>query len=284
MKWGGVTFLILEFFCYFLTTTAGLADKVGISKRFLDLSNAYIKAEKLQCDTLFVGDSIGRQIFPPNNDKRFLTTHGGILSAGNYLLIDANIRNNKDLKTVIYITAPFIISGDFGNEKTAMNFLKPFFTYENFFKLTYVNRYLLVRPHAYIYLSYFGKFLPFDDINLAGARVLGKKRKEKTELSDFSIHYLEKMVALCEANNIELKLISPPIRRDRKVKFNGFKKMSSQVKGTVLESYFTPYLDNVFYWRNNLFSDALHLKRNFIWNKKNKMSLRKKLLNQINNN
>ena len=60
------------------------------------MSNAYVKAQQLKSDTLFIGDSIGRQIFPPNKDERYITTHGGILSAGNYLLVDANIKNNNN--------------------------------------------------------------------------------------------------------------------------------------------------------------------------------------------
>lgn len=275
--------LILEGACYCLTHQPNLAAELGIKKRFLELSSAYIKAQDLKSDTLFIGDSIGRQIFPPNKDERFITTHGGILSAGNYLLVEANIKNNKDLKTVIYVTAPFILSADFGNKKTAMNFLKPFFTYGNFSKLLHINKYLLSRPHAYIYLFYFGKFIPFDDINLEGARILGKKQVERSELSDFSIHYLEKLVKLCKVNDVELRIISPPIKKGRKVKFGDFEKMRSQVKNTSLAAYILPYLDNVFYWRDNLYTDELHLTKKFIWNKRNQLALRAKLLAPVKN-
>lgn len=211
-------------------------------------------------DTIFVGDSVGGQLFSLRGGKNHLTTNGSVYIVGHYILAQKAYSNNNKINTIYIVSAPNIIGHNFERNQTYNNLILPFFDFEN---IKYFDGYILKKmsnkPLSFLAIFNWYKILPLSDIDFDN-----RKPRSIDVLSDFSIYYLKKFQEFSKKNNIRLKLISPPIPEKYISSTNNWGKMRKQVKEYKLEDIFTGYFDNIIYLPEECFEDDLHLNDDYL--------------------
>jgi len=249
-----------------LSTIANLVIPSGkpaiLSEQWYNVYERIVRSKKkIDSKTIYIGDSVADQIFNFKKTRNSLTCNAAILMAGHYILTYNAIENNPQIETVVLVSVPQEINTKFERKQVYNNFTLPFFTFEN---LKHFDSFLYSKfdqfPRSYLVLPMASKMLPLSDIDYAQ----GKKRSDRDILSDVSIHYLLKLNDLCVANNIELKIISPPVSEKLYKKTNNWKKMRTQIRELNLDYLFVDYFKNIRYLSEDKFKDGLHLKRRYL--------------------
>lgn len=272
--------LILEFSCYLLTLNPDFSKKIGLNKTFLGgMRLIEYSKQRINSDTLHIGDSVARQIFQRNpnesNSLNYLTTHAGTLVSGNYELVKNVLENNPQIKTILYGTIPSSLGFDFNEKETSLNYIKPFLSIYNYSKIDTINiEKMKEQPLSFIYLTYAGKFFPMDDINFE--KIWAKKRQRS---SDYSLYYLEKMLDLCEQHNVKLVLYCPPIDINRKRVFADYRNLRKQDVGFKIRELHNNYLKTIYYESSDKFRDGMHFKNKYA--KINRTKLQETILSKI---
>lgn len=115
----------------------------------------------------------------------------------------------------------------------------------------------------------------FSDINLTGTR-----KKPREMLSDTAVEYLGKLKNLCIENNIELIVLSPPIREQWRRKTNDWEKMKIQIAENDLGDIFKEYFKRMIYLDDSYFRDHVHMSAKYIGVKKNRAGIISRILPQ----
>lgn len=254
-------FLVLNALCMLLLSSAPSGFFKSIDKPW---ARVFLRVQgskkKIQSDTLFIGDSVAGQVFPFNNDNQ-LTSNGSVLTAGNYLLVANALARNEQIKTVIYLSLPQIIGHDFARKRSCNNFIKPFFTTNHFshFDETIFEA-ANQHPTSYLYLLPAYRFLPVAEINFATDKAFAKDT-----LSPFAVHWLKRMVHLCQEKNVELLLASPPAALSNKEKYNDWASLKSQIQEDEdLRYAFRKYFASIRYYPDDYLRDNIHWQREFL--------------------
>jgi len=268
-----LTFLVLELICSFLIQDVGLSYRLGIKNVFLGQTSILNKTKRtFASDTLHIGDSVARQIFQGKGNT--FTSHAGILAEGNYILLKNIIRNNPQLKVVLFGVTPTTFSFDFNESVTSLNYIKPYQSIYNLRDLDLHSvKHMARKPLSLFYLFNAGKFLPMSDIDFK------VEKTYRNHLSPHSFIYIMKMMDLCKKHNIEFTMYCPPINQRRVDITNNFQEVKGRVFKTRLEGLFNQYFRTVIVMDDDYFRDGQHFKNPRI--RKERKKVQKNILNKI---
>jgi len=250
-----------------------LSHKLGIKPVFLgQLSILNRTKESFVSDTVHIGDSVARQIFQGRSNT--FTSHAGILAEGNYILLKNIIRQNPQLKVVLYGVTPTTLSFQFDESITSLNYIKPYQTIYNFRDLDMHSvKHMLRKPLSLIYLFNAGKYLPMSDIDFKVEKTYRKN------LSQHSFIYIMKMMDLCKKHKIEFVMYCPPINQRRVEVTNNFQEVKGRVFKTRLEPLFNKYFKTVIVMADKYFRDGQHFKNPII--RKERKTVQNSILKKI---
>lgn len=250
--------IIVELICTLLLSSISATNFLGIKNGFLNIKQiTYNRSKKdIGSDTLYIGDSVARQLFPSATKDNHITSVAAILPSGNYEVVENVIKKNPNLKAVYYGAIPSSLGLDFNEEKTSLNYIKPFLSIYRAAQIdTLVWNKLWEQPKSLLYLSSTGKFLPLDDINF------DDQLKYEDRMSRFSVYYLHKLQKLCDENNVSLKLYCPPLSSSRSTNTANFQRLKNQKVPINLRSMIPDYISTIDYLPAAQFKDGTHLKK-----------------------
>lgn len=259
--------------CSFLVQDVGMSYKLGVKNIFLGQQSILNRAKTtFASDTLHIGDSVARQIFQGKGNT--FTSHAGILAEGNYILLKNIIRNNPQLKVVLFGMTPTTLSFDFNESVTSLNYIKPYQTLYNLRDLDLHSvKHMMTKPLSLMYLFNAGKFLPMSDVDFKIEKTYRKN------LSQHSFIYITKMMDLCREHKIEFIMYCPPINQRRVDVTNDFQEVKGRVFKTRLESLFNNYFKTVIVMDNDYFRDGQHFKNPII--RKERKAVQNQILKKI---
>ena len=252
------------------------AKYIFFHKKWL-LINSVIESSKakINSDTLYIGDSVGKQFFTCNFSNQ-LTTNGGVNVIGNYFLIKNVIKKNK-IKHVFYLTVPHAFSAGLNRNMTNNYFVKPFYNNENKEEILSceITRDIL-KKNKYFELNRFlaYKLLPLDDFDYSSDI---HRSDYSYNIANESIVWLKKIDSLCSYNNVELHLISPPVAKSHKIKSEDWSEFRLIRKNKNIQRILNDYINNIMYVDDKYIKDdKIHFKPNYI--KKYKSQFKKTIL------
>ena len=236
------------------------AEKIGYSESWFRVYKIASRSkEDINSEILYLGDSGAGQMFPYTEQKHYLPINGAILIPGQYILASNVIKANPNLKSIVLIANPLSIAAKFEDSFTCNNFVKPFYTKEN---LPHFSDLLLkkvtIKPVTKFYKYGFVKLLPFSDIDYFN------QKPELTILSDISLEYIRKLVALCRKNNISLTIHSGAVDIVYKEKTNDWTDMKAQIKNEGLTEVFRGFFEHMKYYESNQFITGQHLRKEYL--------------------
>ena len=273
-----IGFLVfLELLSFFLIKNFSLSKSIGVKKEFqnvLELTKS-VNAD-IESDTLVLGDSVGRQLYPPVIHPSFVTATGATLVHGNHILLRRAHKNNPTLKMVKYVITPQSLALDLRYESVTSSYVKPFLSIYRPGDITStVWDFLKAKPRSYAYLFNSGKFLPQDDILFGNGPY-----RDDYRLSKHSIESIRTMQEYCEQYGIRFMLVSPPVPDLSSEKYR-IKNFRMDLKGhNDIALTMDKYLNSIIFLPRNQFADDLHFKKKDI-RQKRKM-IRKMMDNSYN--
>ncbi len=261
-----IGFLIfLEIVSFLLIKNFSVAKTVGVKKEFqnvLELTKS-VNGD-IESDTLVLGDSVGRQLYPPGVHPSFVTATGATLVHGNLILLKRAHKNNPNLKMVRYVITPHSLALDLRYEAVSSSYVKPFLSIYRFGDITRtIWDFLKAKPMSYAYLFNSGKFLPQDDI------LFGKGPfRDDYRLSPLAIESIRAMQTYCEDSGIRFMLVSPPVpdMASEKMRLANFKK--DLTGHNDIDVTMNKYLNSIIFLPRNQFVDDLHFRKKDIRTKR----------------
>jgi hypothetical protein len=210
---------------------------------------------------LILGDSTAGQLFPFGYRDGYLTSNGSVYSAGNYLLCMNVIKNNPELKYVLYLSVPKVIGHQFERNRTCSNFVKPFYELATLNALEPATKSAIeTGPFTFLYRFKLVKCLPVDDF-----QYFRKPIKTEYLLSPFSLLYMQKLRDLCAANGIQLLFLSPPIPSGAYATYKRYEKqMVKAISRSGLEWQFRYYFKTMRSIPPADFRDGLHFSQKYL--------------------
>jgi len=215
----------------------------------------------ITADTLYIGDSVGGQIYPYNRENQ-LTTNGAVYPIGNYIIISNALQNNPNIKTVVYVTVPRVLTRRFERNRTCSNFIKPFLSLEN---LNHFDNSLYEKLNkkklSYLYFMPIFKFLPVSEINFDDG-----KKENFSRIDEFNIIWIKKLYRLCEDHEVSLKLVSPPVPESLLKVTNDWAGIRNQMKNENFDFFdkIENYLNSIMYLPDKFLKDELHWQNGYI--------------------
>lgn len=260
---------ILELLCVLLSPRIAFCKKIGIKKNYQGAATLLYKArKKIDSDTIHLGDSVARQIFPPQLADHHLTGNATILLSGNYILTKELIEHNPHITDIYLGQIPAALRCEYEHKNTVNNFVKPFLSlYNGYFLIPQVLQKLKEHPYTLWYLSYASKFAPLDEYNL------GHDAPEAAHISEYNIEFLKKIIKLCNQNNVKLHLYSPPLSDNRIKRLETYNTDFLSEEDAILKPYFEDYYNSFKFVEEARFSDGMHLNKNYLH--KNRARLQK---------
>lgn len=216
---------------------------------------------------LLLGDSVGKQLFPEDNENyNSLTTNQALGIPGNYFFLKNYLKAGNSIERLVIIYNPHSFKNNLNNKLTYHYFLKPFFNedYNHYFtkellgqieKIPYKNYLKIPSVRATNWSPSFPKnkksiFLAKNDYE--------KKINEKpyNYLSPISVQYLNMIKELSIKYNFSVKLLPPPISADMNINLDIFLK---ETQKTNLIEEFRFFIKNLNFIDSKNFSDKIHL-------------------------
>lgn len=264
---------VLELLCSVLVRDVSLSYSLGIKNKFLGQQTIHNRSKKkFLSDTLHIGDSVARQIFQGKGNT--FTSHAGILTEGNFVILKNVLRNNPQVKVVLYGVTPTTFSFGFDESVTSLNYLKPYQSIYEYQDLDPHSReHMIAKPLSFLYLFNFGKFLPMSDVNFL------VEKPYRKDLSQHSFMYLNKMNDFCKSKGVQFQLYCPPITQKRVDITNDFQEIRGRVFKTRLEPLFDRYFKTITVLEDKYFRDGHHFKNPII--KKERAKFQNMILDKI---
>tara|TARA_B100000963_G_C22595481_1_gene657629 strand:+ start:283 stop:1089 length:807 start_codon:yes stop_codon:yes gene_type:complete len=244
-----------------------LAPKIYFKHDWLRINEIIQTSKgKIKNDTIYVGCSVGRQFLEFNYNNQ-LMSNGSVHPIGNYFLIKNAILNNRNIKHVVYFSLPEVIGNSISSAGTYNYLVKPFYNFDNrdiILSDTLVSS--VLRRNNFLDLCLFDsyKILSIDDFNYLQDEV-------SLEFSKESYSWIKKIKYLCENNDVEFHLISPPVAKSKKDLYNNWQDIKTIVIGTELESLFKNYFSTINYFDDSFLKDHIHWNDKFIKENKNQI-------------
>jgi hypothetical protein len=218
---------------------------------------------------VILGDSVTRQIFPPetqaDSDYYHLASNQAISMLGQYIILENYLKNNAShTDEVVLIMVPWGLSNNLDQPWTFNYVLLPFFSEEN---ESYISDYALTRikRNPYYFLSrikllrYFAVYMRIDYSEVKG----GWNWPDQDYLSPLSIEYIKRMNRLCNEYNIAFRILPGPLSDKTKNKDYSF--MIQQTKDNGLHELFAEYFQRFSNHPNEAFQDdGYHLKNDYL--------------------
>lgn len=224
------------------------------------LNRIHKSKRKIDSKTMYLGDSVGGQIFPPKKLKNSLTSNKFITLSGQYFLIKNLINSNPQIDSIIIVISPFSIGIPFETTNTVHDIAKPFFTFSNFKEIRKsASKTLSKAPFLYLYFFPYVKLLPISEPDIS------RYNTSKEFMSVHSIYYLNKICELCKCNDIDLFFVSPPV--SEKMMSNRFSNIDiNDISGLSQEAYneLRGYLRTITYVNEDIFRDEFHYKYKYV--------------------
>ena len=232
----------------YVTTVVGSEVYCAISK-----SHKKGKVKKL-----ILGDSVGCQLYPCEKEYDSilsLACNQGITLAGQYFLLKNFIESNRDSfpDEVVLLITPFSLGNDV-DKHAYQYFLKPFPSYKWSEEYT---EHLKQRIHSIPF--YWTANMPLIQTSSYTPKwAIPSSPSIKKSMSPLSYQYLLKMDSLANANNIDFRMISTPVRDDRKNDIVSFWENLPTEYMSHLSELLEPYKESVMYLPSEWYSDHLH--------------------------
>ncbi len=274
---------ILRGIIYFVLAYAGLGilGHLRVSPWFENFGNdrkgGWIKVyqrinrsqQKSNFKRVYIGDSVGNQLFDFDSVSNSLCSNAAVSIAGNYILAENLIKSNPQIDEIILVSVPNDIGWNFEQKLTHNNFVKPFLSFGNlkYFEPLLRDKFW-EKPASWLFLFYAVKIMPLSDLDFSqnnNQSVSYLEEIKLTTLSDIAILYLKKLDRLCRENQIKLRIVSPPVPQHWKTDTNDWAEMRAQIERHGLQAIFKSYLNAVSYYPEDRFLDGLHLKEKFIF-------------------
>ncbi len=246
-----------------LISTAILSSKNYFSNRipWIWIQDTENQADnKIYSDTLFLGCSVGRQLFSPLKADNYFATNAICLTGTARLLSNRLYASNPNIKEIIFVAVPSGLIGRFERSQTFNNFVKPFFSYKN---LQYFD-FFLIRKIANKPLALFSiintvKLLSITNINYEAQYEVDYKR-----LSDFAVHNLARIKKFANERNIHITLISPPMPLSAKKDKKRWEAIIADIEDKGFEDLFEGYFENIAFLPDSCFIDRYHFRKQYL--------------------
>jgi hypothetical protein len=259
-------------FSLFMLFATHLAFALKIYEKIVPGSDVYTAIKrsvgpKKEASILFLGDSVGKQLFDSLNGKSemvSLACNQAIDMIGHFLLLDNYTSKPNSIKYVYMLLNPFSLKNDLDHKYTYNYFLKPFYRTE------YIDRFtehtfdqISNIPFSAFSIQPLVKITPFTP-NYSPKRINGV-------LSITSIEYMGMIIRLSKKNEINFTILSPPIKESRRNEVHDVieKYKLSLSRSKVMDEYF----DHIKYLPDSLYSDHIHFKKEFISEARKKVML-----------
>ena len=201
---------------------------------------------------LILGDSVTKQFSESDIDTNIylnLASNQAISLVGQFCLLTNYVQTKNEIDTLYLIYHPLSFSNNLDNSFTFHYFEKPFYGNEYMPLFTEEVKTQIEK----IPFHYLAKYHPVLTSNWSPS--FSNDEKNKSFISNISRIYLEKIILLCQAKNIRLLIVSPPINQKFKNEFLAIKKPTNNLH---LQSYF----ENLKYYPESyFFPDHIHLNK-----------------------
>lgn len=208
---------------------------------------------------LVMGDSMGMQLYPCDGSYSnlfSLTCNQAITFAGHYFLLNNYLEQNKDSMPddVILIYNPISFRNN-TDVFTFHYFLKPFFT-DQYKGLYTESLWKAIKCVPFYWLSQF----PIVNTSSWSVEYHPDKYKPYSLLSPISSDYLKLMINLLKENNINFRIIAPPLSDMKKSEYEQYwKEGLNRGEFEGFEKIMTAYHNSFQYFPDSLFLDSIHL-------------------------
>lgn len=220
-------------------------------------------------DILILGDSVASQLvtYGMKNKKRIidLTCNQAMSLAGQYVLLENILKNNKQIKTVCLLVIPNSFRNNLDNKYTHNYFVKPFYT--NFAEYLTNNTILKINKKYSKMHSVIDKLPVSRVINVFAIDYHDDSSPERydTHLSPVSIEYLTLMQNKCNSLNVKFKIYPLPISKTIYNTNKNLSYMRNQTNSNGFNAIFEEYFDKLVVLDDNFFvSDNTHIKPKYI--------------------
>lgn len=222
-----------------------------------------------------LGDSVARQIFNPayqeeNMDLCYLATNQAIMPAGNYILLEAFLGNNPQVKTVYYVARPDSLQSGINFVYTYSYFVTPMYR-EAFTE--YLNQETREGVEG-IFGRFFaknefpkwmlGKYPKLLELYNDKAEKLWKMKNniQDGSMPEMAIPYIAQMQQLCEDKEIAFVLLASPLPEefDR----SSVDEMKRKMELAGMEELMMVYLNSIFYVPQDEFVDGIHMTKEYV--------------------
>lgn len=205
---------------------------------------------KINSKTILVGDSICNQFFGEfKSEGIFCLCYIQVYEVvGNFLLLKELLENKSNFQRFVLVINPLSLTASLNQKGTYNYFYKPFKNTLNNFNYLDESTQIYIQKNfqnpLYEPKYYFSSKTYFDmDASFI--------EKDVYKISDLNYTYLLEIKKLCEENNIEFKLVSPPLPEKK------FKNIVARFsKDNLLE--FSDYFNSILYYDDNLSKDGIH--------------------------
>lgn len=224
-------------------------------------SEVYFAIDKSQTKRyvkkLVLGDSVGKQLYPCTIDHDSiisLACNQAITLAGQFFLLKNYIENNIDNLPdgIILLITPFSLSNDV-DKYAYQYFLKPFpLQLWSVFYTEHLEQRIHTIP------LYWTANLPFIQSSNYTPRWAVPSQQSTKSISTLSYEYLLKMDSITKQYGIPFRMVSTPVRDDRRNDVDSFWNNLPSDYADELESLLLPYKESVYYMPSDDYEDAVH--------------------------
>lgn len=212
---------------------------------------------KKKVKKLVLGDSVGYQLYPCNQDYDSIVSlacNQSITMAGHYFLLKEFLEVNADdlPEEIILFTIPFSLTNDV-DSFAYHYFLKPFPPSKY---SCYYTSHLTQRIHSIPF--YWTANLPLIQTSNYTPKKAVPPAPSGIGLSQTSYEYLLKMDSLASVNNLLFRVVSPPVCDDRREEVESIWANTSSVYFEELNLLLQSYRESVEYMPADCFFDQVH--------------------------
>lgn len=256
-KFLGYAFIIFCPLILYLSTINNYVPKLLDDNSARDVYELVENSNKaIKTDLLLLGDSVCDQIFRSTNIDSLIEMcdNQAYEVPGCYMLLNNLLKQKSEIKKVVLMINPFSLSCNLNQDFTYNYLVKPFYRLlpmldeeeQKYIETTFpMNDFLYKIPFFRYSLSEFDLKNSKNHVDI-----------DEIKISKINFKYLNKIDSLCNAFNIDFKLISPPLVNSKKQVVKNFK---STIDYENHNFFIKKYFDNLFFYDDSLSSDGFHL-------------------------
>ncbi len=207
---------------------------------------------------LILGDSTGNALYPCDKEYEWgvsLACNRAITLAGHYFLLKNFMETNPNNlpQEIVILYTPFSFSCDL-DQFAYQYFLKSFRRKE--YQQYYTNHLLRRVQSIPMYRTV---NWPFIQTSGYTPRIAIPTKEAEASVSELNREYLHKMDSLVRKYDIQLRIVSTPIRDDRKDEVDNFVADVNNTSDSIVYRYMQKYVESIKFYPSELFSDEVHL-------------------------